>query len=148
MKRRFATYQRALRPYLTGLLLTGLLVTGCGTTSTPEGAATDTDSAALATPPTSSATATSPTPSVTAVTPPAPKKIPRHKSAPKPAPPKRPATHRPVHHPTAHRTTQDPPTAGNVHPGAFCTPAGAYGHTSSGTLMQCKGPGQPRWRRA
>ena len=25
-----------------------------------------------------------------------------------------------------------------VHPGAFCKPAGALGHTSNGLLMQCK----------
>jgi hypothetical protein len=33
-----------------------------------------------------------------------------------------------------------------VHPGAFCSPAGALGATAKGTSMVCKGPGQPRWR--
>jgi Protein of unknown function (DUF1524) len=33
-----------------------------------------------------------------------------------------------------------------VHPGAFCSPAGAVGATTKGTPMVCKGPGQPRWR--
>jgi hypothetical protein len=144
MKRRYATCRQALRPCFAGLLLTGLLVTGCGTTNTPEAALGDTDSAAVATPPAPSATEVSPTPSVTAAKPPAPRKSPRHKSVPRPAP-RKPITHRP----TAHKTTKKPQSfASNVHPGAFCTPAGAYGHTSAGTLMQCKGPGQPRWRRA
>ncbi len=38
-----------------------------------------------------------------------------------------------------------------VHPGAFCTPEGAMGKTSKGTLMRCTrkaGEKQPRWRAA
>ncbi len=37
-----------------------------------------------------------------------------------------------------------------VHPGSFCSPAGAMGVTSSGTLMVCssKDGKQPRWRSA
>lgn len=38
-----------------------------------------------------------------------------------------------------------------VHPGAWCAPRGASGHTSKGTLMQCTekaGEDQPRWRAA
>ena len=40
-----------------------------------------------------------------------------------------------------------PPDEGVVHPGAFCSPAGATGHTSKGTPMVC-GPasdGRDRW---
>ncbi|QDP98764.1 DUF1524 domain-containing protein [Microlunatus elymi] len=40
---------------------------------------------------------------------------------------------------------------GVVHPGAFCAPAGATGHTAKGTPMECKTkPGDPRnrWRSA
>ncbi|WP_344501480.1 hypothetical protein [Dactylosporangium maewongense] len=39
----------------------------------------------------------------------------------------------------------------NVHPGAFCSPEGAIGHTSTGTLMRCtRKPGEDRarWRAA
>lgn len=37
-----------------------------------------------------------------------------------------------------------------VHPGAFCSPTGATGHTSHGTAMRCasKGGAEPRWRSA
>jgi hypothetical protein len=39
----------------------------------------------------------------------------------------------------------------NVHPGAFCSPEGARGYTSAGTLMKCSytsGDTRARWRRA
>ncbi|MEU8241067.1 hypothetical protein AB0C07_22720 [Actinoplanes missouriensis] len=39
----------------------------------------------------------------------------------------------------------------NVHPGAFCSPEGARGYTSAGTLMKCSyksGDNRARWRRA
>ncbi|MEU8819846.1 hypothetical protein [Actinoplanes sp. NPDC048796] len=39
----------------------------------------------------------------------------------------------------------------NVHPGAFCSPEGAHGHTPAGTLMKCSsksGDTRARWRRA
>jgi hypothetical protein len=42
-----------------------------------------------------------------------------------------------------------PPDEGVVHPGAFCSPAGATGHTAAGTPMVC-GPasdGRNRWHR-
>ncbi|MEU4426078.1 hypothetical protein AB0F81_36115 [Actinoplanes sp. NPDC024001] len=38
-----------------------------------------------------------------------------------------------------------------VHPGAFCSPVGARGYTSAGTLMKCSykaGDSRARWRRA
>jgi hypothetical protein len=38
-----------------------------------------------------------------------------------------------------------------VHPGAFCSPEGARGYTSAGTLMKCSykaGDSRARWRRA
>jgi hypothetical protein len=49
--------------------------------------------------------------------------------------------------PTPQKPT--PPTRGNVHQGAFCTPEGATGRTSAGTPMVCKGKhgDQPRWVR-
>lgn len=49
--------------------------------------------------------------------------------------------------PTPQKST--PPTRGNVHQGAFCTPEGATGRTSAGTPMVCKSKhgDQPRWVR-
>lgn len=49
--------------------------------------------------------------------------------------------------------TSTPATSGGsvVHPGAYCSPRGAYGRTSAGTLMQCKPSDtdtRNRWRRA
>jgi hypothetical protein len=38
-----------------------------------------------------------------------------------------------------------------VHPGAFCSPEGALGHTAAGTLMRCSikaGDSRARWRAA
>lgn len=35
--------------------------------------------------------------------------------------------------------------AGDVHPGAFCSPAGAHG-TANGKTYTCKGPDPLRWR--
>jgi hypothetical protein len=50
--------------------------------------------------------------------------------------------------PTPPKST--PPTRGNVHQGAFCTPEGATGRTSAGTPMVCKSKhgDQPRWVRS
>ena len=45
----------------------------------------------------------------------------------------------------------DGSTVGFVHPGAFCSPVGAYGTTDKGTLMVCSlksGDTQARWRHA
>lgn len=39
-----------------------------------------------------------------------------------------------------------PPDEGVVHPGAFCSTAGATGHTTAGTPMVCNGPPPLRWR--
>jgi hypothetical protein len=41
--------------------------------------------------------------------------------------------------------------SGTVHPGAFCSPEGAYGYTSAGTRMRCTykaGDSRARWRAA
>lgn len=38
--------------------------------------------------------------------------------------------------------------AGPVQPGAFCDTPGASGRTKAGTEMECKGPGELRWRQA
>ena len=43
-----------------------------------------------------------------------------------------------------------PPDEGIVHPGAFCSPEGATGHTTAGTAMVCEpaSDGRDRWRSA
>ena len=43
-----------------------------------------------------------------------------------------------------------PPDEGIVHPGAFCSPEGATGHTTAGTAMACEpaSDGRDRWRSA
>lgn len=131
------------RRYATSLLIVGLLVTGCRDVGTnpPDGALGDSGSPAV----TSSATPT-PTPTPTDVATPKPPKHPRPRAhVPKPAPPRKPVVRRPSHRPPVRHTSR---YVNNVHPGAFCKPAGALGRTSAGTVMQCKGPGQPRWRRA
>jgi hypothetical protein len=58
------------------------------------------------------------------------------KAAPKPAP---------------KPSTSSSSVVAGVHPGAFCSPRGAYGRTTAGTLMQCKPSDtdtRNRWRRA
>jgi hypothetical protein len=53
-----------------------------------------------------------------------------------PPPPPKVSTPKP-----ATKTTTKPagnPTQEGVHPGAFCSPHLAFGHTSTGKLMQCK----------
>ena len=52
--------------------------------------------------------------------------------------------------PTPPTTPSGPPDQGVVHPGAFCSPEGATGHTTAGTPMVC-GPasdGRDRWHHA
>jgi hypothetical protein len=132
---------------LTTIMCTGLvlLVTGCaGSSAIPSAADSSGITAAMA--------PDSPSPVVT--TQPSPWPTPTHSSRPTP----RKVTHKPTSRTTTHRaaapkpvphtTTHKPAQMAGVHPGAFCSPAGAYGHTAKGTLMQCKGPGQPRWRAA
>jgi hypothetical protein len=123
------------RQYAACLLALGLTLAGCGGTSTPDSGWSEPGS-----PPATVGSA--PTPTAVEAAPPTPAMTPRAKTSHYPKPPPRPKpapriTHRPTHQ-----------YAAGVHPGAFCSPAGAYGHTSAGTLMRCKGPGQPRWRRA
>jgi hypothetical protein len=55
----------------------------------------------------------------------------------------------PTTKPAPPKTTAPAGGAANVHPGAFCSPEGAIGHTSTGTLMRCTrkaGEDRPRWR--
>jgi len=61
------------------------------------------------------------------------------KPRPKPTPP-----------PPPPPTTTSPPDEGVVHPGAFCSPEGATGHTSAGTAMVCEpaSDGRDRWQHA
>jgi hypothetical protein len=58
---------------------------------------------------------------------------------PKPKPPPSPPPSQP-----------SPPDEGIVHPGAFCSPEGATGHTSAGTPMVCEpaSDGRDRWQSA
>ena len=67
-------------------------------------------------------------------------------------PPTQPVTPptQPVTPPTQPVTAPTPPDEGVVHPGAFCAPVGATGHTTAGTAMVC-GPasdGRDRWHSA
>jgi hypothetical protein len=130
-----------------GLALTAILATGC---QPPAAEPTSPPEASASVEPSLSAEASlTLTPST--FEPPqsggGPVSVPSHRAAP------------PVHKPTVrrttarprprpHPTTQRPGVAHGVHQGAWCKPAGAYGYTSNGTRMQCKGPGQPRWRAA
>ena len=53
--------------------------------------------------------------------------------------------------PATKPTTSSSSVVAGVHPGSFCSPRGAYGRTSSGTLMQCKPSDtdtRNRWRKA
>ena len=53
--------------------------------------------------------------------------------------------------PATKPTTSSSSVVAGVHPGSFCSPRGAYGRTSSGTLMQCKpsdSDTRNRWRKA
>lgn len=63
-------------------------------------------------------------------------------------------THQPAPPPTT-KTPPAPPTTPSyqrgVHPGAFCSPRGAFGYTVTGVLMQCKPSAtdsRNRWRAA
>lgn len=71
-----------------------------------------------------------------------------------------PATTEPAAPTTTAKKQNNPATAGNnddndtnlptVHPGSFCSPQGALGRTSAGTLMRCQpgSDGRNRWARA
>jgi hypothetical protein len=63
------------------------------------------------------------------------------KPRPKPPPPPKPKPKPPSPPPS-------PPDEGVVHPGAFCSPEGATGHTSEGTAMVCEpaSDGRDRWQ--
>lgn len=52
--------------------------------------------------------------------------------------------------PQPSQPAQPPPDEGIVHPGAFCSPEGATGHTTAGTPMVCEpaSDGRDRWRSA
>jgi hypothetical protein len=67
---------------------------------------------------------------------PKPKPIGEPKPKPKPSPERSAVPDEP----------SEPTVRSGVHPGAFCSPAGARGTTTTGKAMVCKGPGQPRWR--
>ncbi len=67
-------------------------------------------------------------------------------SSPVPSVPKKPVT--PTHQSTNKSKSTARPThhTSNVHPGAFCSSAGAHG-TYNGKIYTCKGPDRNRWRR-
>jgi outer membrane biosynthesis protein TonB len=91
-------------------------------------------------------TATTAPPATTAVKPAAKKKPTAKPTTRKPSPKPKPTTKKPSPKPTT-----KPPSSGIVHPGAFCSPVGALGHTSKGTLMRCtlkSGEPRARWRAA
>lgn len=72
--------------------------------------------------------------------PPAPKLAPKPVVKPAPKPVAKPAP----------KPASPSPVQG-VHPGSFCSPAGAFGYTNKGTLMQCSykaGDTRARWRSA
>ncbi|MGO4603655.1 HNH endonuclease family protein [Terrabacter sp. 2YAF2] len=78
--------------------------------------------------------------------PPAPKPT----VAPAPHPTVTPAP-RPAPQPSPSPSPAAPSPRQGVHPGAFCSPAGALGYTSAGTLMRCSyksGDTRARWRAA
>jgi hypothetical protein len=128
-------YTHRMRPAVTLAALA--LLGGCAAPSTPATSDSVTSSAATTT---AAATTSAPT---RVTSPPAPR-----------------AAHTATHRPTATRTaapthqaapTRTTPPARAVHPGAYCTPEGATGHTTAGTLMRCTrkaGETRARWRRA
>jgi hypothetical protein len=75
-------------------------------------------------------------------------------SAPTPKPSVKPSVKpapQPAPKPTRTPTPQAPSPIQGVHPGAFCSPRGALGYTSAGTLMRCtfkSGDIRARWRAA
>lgn len=65
-----------------------------------------------------------------------------HKAVPKPKPTTKKPRPKPTRTSSGHKV---------VHPGAFCSPEGAHGVTSKGTLMRCtkkSGEDRARWRKA
>ncbi|MGI5181104.1 hypothetical protein ACQEVZ_32830 [Dactylosporangium sp. CA-152071] len=139
------------RRRLTAAVIVLLALAGCGSTAKPgtqsvaaAGSASPSVSASASDSPSPSPSpSASPSASVAASVPatgvPAPKTTTgaAKPTTTKPAPPK----------------TTAPAGGGNnnVHPGAFCSPEGAIGHTSTGTLMRCtRKPGEDRarWRAA
>jgi outer membrane biosynthesis protein TonB len=147
------------RPHtvLLGLAVAGLLLTGCGPT--------DNTAAPAVAPPTTAATAdlttaaadplatTDPTTAAAQQTTEPPATSPAKPAATRKPSPK-PTTHKPAPKPTTKKPAPKPTTkapAGFVHPGAFCSPEGAFGKTSKGTLMRCtfkSGDIRARWRAA
>ncbi|WP_344060836.1 HNH endonuclease family protein [Terrabacter lapilli] len=84
--------------------------------------------------------------------PPAPPAPPAPKTtvAPAPQPTVKPAP-KPAPQPSPSPSPAAPAPRQGVHPGAFCSPAGALGYTSAGTLMRCSykaGDTRARWRAA
>jgi len=85
---------------------------------------------------------------------PVPSEPPALTTTPPVAPAPIPTTHKPAPRPTTKKPAPRPTTPSyqhGVHPGAFCSPRGAYGYTSTGLLMQCKPSAtdsRNRWRAA
>jgi outer membrane biosynthesis protein TonB len=137
---------------LFGLAVVSVLLAGCGPntdTAAPAAAATTAaDATTDATPAIDPAVTTAP-----AVAPPPATVAAKPATTRKPA--AKPATHKPSPKPTTKKPAPKPttkaPTGTFVHPGAFCSPAGATGYTSKGTKMRCtfkSGDTRARWRAA
>lgn len=131
------------------LAVAGVLLTGCRPASSP---ATDTTASPAATAEPLVADTTDPATAEPAETTPAPAA-----TTPKPATTRKPAVTpttrkpapKPTRKPSPSPTTE--PARRIVHAGAFCSPVGALGYTSKGTLMRCtlkSGEDRARWRAA
>ncbi|MFD0579961.1 hypothetical protein [Dactylosporangium darangshiense] len=133
-----ATGLAACGPDGTSAQHTGWLVAGAS--ASPSSSASPSASASQEMSPVPAATATVPTV--------APPSVPTTGPAGKNPTPGAPHT---TTKPPAPKTTPPAPPAGKpVTPGAFCSPEGAIGYTSAGTLMQCirkPGEARARWRK-
>jgi hypothetical protein len=115
-------------------------------------AASDSDSTAqgnrpLLVIPSASGSPADPTPAPTITSAPVVPAATSHKPTVKP----RPTTKKPTTKPKPKPTKTTAPVRTGVHPGAFCSPRGAFGLTNAGTLMQCKPSptdSRNRWRKA
>lgn len=138
------------RRRLTAAVIILLTLVGCGSTAKPDAQPLGPAGSASASPSPSpsSSPSPSPSPSASAVVTAAPASVPATAA---PAP-KTTAATKPTTKPAAPKTTAPAGGGGNiVHAGAFCSPEGATGHTSTGKLMRCTrkaGEDRARWRAA
>lgn len=126
------------RPFFASAPLLLVALMACGSPTAP--AATAFPATAL--PATVTAVTATPAPPPSSSSAPAalpPAAVPVPAPAPQPAPPApQPLVREPAAPPPAPAAPQNGSTGLVVSPGAFCSPAGALGVTSSGTAMSCK----------